>query len=146
MLVALLPLGCGDYAPPIGEVSGTVTYQGKPVPGVTVNFLPDAGRPSWGLTDEDGFYVLHWDESHDGAEVGSHKVTLAFVANSPMEEAGYGTAGGPAKKKKGAAPAAASKSTPADQAAIMQKYGNFETSPLRYEVKAGSQTIDIKLD
>ncbi|MBX6313451.1 MAG: hypothetical protein IRY99_11125 [Isosphaeraceae bacterium] len=123
--------GCGDDAPPIGQVSGTVTRGGKPVPNLTVNFMPTEGRPSWGLTDANGRYTLHWDEAHEGAEVGTHKVSVAFVPGSPEEEA---------------ARARGTLRLPAEQQAITEKYGNFETTPLTFEVKKGRQVIDIKLD
>src|SRR4051812_22922579 len=98
--------GCGTDAPPIGLVSGTVTHGGKPVPNLTVNFMPTNGRPSWGMTDSDGYYKLHWDENNDGAEVGTHKVSVAFVPGSQAEESGR-------TKKKPA--------VPVDQKAIMSK-------------------------
>lgn len=130
-LLALLVLaGCQDSGPAIGRVSGTVTHNGKPVPDLTINFIPDEGRPSWGMTDSSGDYVLHWDEDHDGAEVGTHKVSVAFVPGSQSAESGR---------------AKVPPATPAEQTAITKKYG-IETSPLTFEVKDGSQTIDLKLD
>lgn len=136
-------IGCGgDDAPPIGEVSGTVTHNGQPLPGVTVNFMPENGRPSWGLTDESGYYSLHWDADHDGAEVGRHKVSVAYVPKSPMDQAGYETVRGgrrrPAPKK---APAGRPEAWPE----IERKYG-LETTQLTKDVQSGSQTIDLALD
>jgi len=129
--VALTALaGCKSDAPPIGLVSGTVTHNGKPVPNLTVNFMPTEGRPSWGMTDSGGSYSLHWDEDHDGAEVGTHKVSVAFVPGSQREEPGR-TKAPPATRD--------------EQKAIISKYG-FEQSALTMEVKPGRQTIDLKLD
>lgn len=125
--------GCGtDDTPPIGLVSGTVTRNGQPVPGLTVSFLPEAGRPSWGVTDADGRYSLHWDEDHDGAEVGNHKVCVAFDASLQADESG---------RTKGKAKATAM----TDRRAIAEKYG-IESSTLTKEVKAGTQTINLQLD
>ncbi len=123
--------GCGDGAPPIGLVTGKVTYKGKPVSAATVSFLPSNGRPSWGITDADGNYKLHWDEDHDGAEVDNHKITIAFVPGSPGEEAARAT--GKAV-------------IPADQREITAKFGNFETTTLQRDVKKGTQVIDLVLD
>lgn len=142
-LVLFTSSGCGDGTPPIGKVTGTVTREGKPLPGVTVNFLPEAGRPSWGITDESGRYKLSWDADHDGAEVGRHKVTVAFDPGSPMEEAGYEVAG---KSKAKAKAKPKSVQRPADWHLIEQKYGNFETTAMSKEVKSGSQVIDLQLD
>src|SRR5262245_30729744 len=87
--LALAPLaGCASDAPPIGLVSGTVTHNRKPVPNPTVNFMPENVRPSWGMTNSDGYYSLHWDEDHDGAEVGTHKVSVAYIPGSQAEEPG----------------------------------------------------------
>ena len=46
LLLALAGCKNGDL-PPIAKVKGTVTYKGKPVPNMMVNFMPTAGRPSW---------------------------------------------------------------------------------------------------
>ncbi|WP_406694387.1 hypothetical protein V5E97_25255 [Singulisphaera sp. Ch08] len=122
--------GCQDDGPAIAPVTGTVTYRGKAVPNLTINFIPTNGRPSWGMTDSSGYYYLHWDEDHDGAEVGPHQVSVAFVPGSQGAESGR-TKTPPA--------------SPAEQTAIISKYG-IEKSPLTFEVKSGSQTIDLKLD
>ncbi|HEX4613250.1 MAG TPA: hypothetical protein VH092_34000, partial [Urbifossiella sp.] len=50
--LAALLLGCGSDGPKIVKVSGTVTRNGAPVPGVAVSFTPANGRPSWGMADE----------------------------------------------------------------------------------------------
>jgi len=130
LLILVALTGCHDDAPPIGQVTGTVTHQGKLVPNLTISFMPTNGRPSWGMTDSDGRYTLHWDEDHDGAEVGKHMVSVAFVPGSQSNE------GGRAKT----APA-----TPQEQKSIINKYG-IDKSSLTMEVKSGRQTIDLKLD
>jgi hypothetical protein len=130
--------GCGtDDTPPIGIVSGTVTRGGQPIPGLTVSFLPDDGRPSWGITDDYGQYTLHWDEDHDGAEVGRHKVCVAFDASLQADDSGRDAA---TKGKAKAKPAPMT-----ERRAIVEKYG-IATSELTKEVKSGSQTIDLHLD
>jgi hypothetical protein len=58
-LSLLASAGCGDPdAPEIARVTGTVTRGGKPVPNLVVNFMPAEGRPSWGITDDRGRYVV----------------------------------------------------------------------------------------
>lgn len=131
VLLALATLaGCQNNGPSVANVSGTVTHQGKAIPNLTINFFPADGRPSWGMTDANGYYTLHWDEDYDGAEIGTHQVSVAFVPGSQGAESGR-TKTPPA--------------TPAEQASITSKYG-IEKSPLTFEVKPGSQTIDLKLD
>ena len=50
LAVAVVPLaGCGDPAGPARyEVSGEVTYEGRPVPGGRILFTPDASRGNGG--------------------------------------------------------------------------------------------------
>ena len=53
--------GCGDGGPRVVPVTGTVTRNGKPVPNLFINFMPEAGRPSWGHSDEQGQFTLEYD-------------------------------------------------------------------------------------
>lgn len=46
-LVAAL-LGCGDDAPDTYHVSGTVTFDGKPIPAGTIRFVPDGAKQNSG--------------------------------------------------------------------------------------------------
>ncbi len=87
-VIALALGGCHQDAPSVAKVSGTVTHQGKVIPNLTINFIPSNGRPSWGLTDSGGYYTLHWDEDYDGAEIGTHQVSVAFVPGSQGDEGG----------------------------------------------------------
>src|SRR5437588_12261353 len=77
--------GCGPSGPQIMRVSGTVTRGGKPVEKLVVNFWPDHGRPSWGLTDREGRYTLHYDRDRDGAVPGLHKVWVQNKPGTPGE-------------------------------------------------------------
>jgi hypothetical protein len=77
--LALL-VGCGKSGPPLGKVTGVVTYDGKPLVGAAIVFSPksdavDAGN-SWGKTDESGRYSLRFGRSRVGAYIGEHKVVI----------------------------------------------------------------------
>lgn len=53
--IALLSLiaGCGrGDLPPLGTVSGTVTLDGEPLPGVIISFKPDEGRVAAATTED----------------------------------------------------------------------------------------------
>ena len=64
-------------AVPGHEVTGTVTLDGKPLPGATVIFQPEDGsRPSIGVTDESGRYELGYTQKVKGALVGKHRVSI----------------------------------------------------------------------
>jgi hypothetical protein len=79
----LAAAGCGgDYQ--VAPVSGRVTMDGRPMPGVYVNFQPvgGAGNPnpgpgSYAVTGADGRFTLKLvNPSREGAVVGRHRVTI----------------------------------------------------------------------
>jgi hypothetical protein len=72
--------GCGGASdqPDLGEVSGTVTLDGKPVPGINVLFSPDTGRPAGAKTDESGYYELLYLSGVNGCKVGPNTVTFEW--------------------------------------------------------------------
>jgi hypothetical protein len=133
--LALLPLalvpGCGSGGPEVVKVTGTVTRGGQPVGRLVVNFWPDHGRPSWGLTDAEGRYTLNYDKDRDGAVTGQHKVWVQKKPGSPKDEADM---------------ANGLVTLPPQINAIIEKYGDQKTTPLRVEVKENDQVIDLALD
>lgn len=74
----VLLTGCGPAGPDLGEVTGTVTLDGKPVPAAYVTFSPEAegGSTSAGMTDAQGNYTLGYTRDRRGAMIGKHKVTI----------------------------------------------------------------------
>jgi hypothetical protein len=120
----LLSIGCSDSAPQVYRVTGTVTRGGRPVPHVSVNFTPTSGRPSYALTDENGWYKLGFTRKIEGALPGKHKVAIGIPAA-------------------GAAPNAPPPSP--ELQAIAKKYG-AGSSPLEVEVTEDGQVIDLHLD
>lgn len=76
--------GCGSDAPKVNTVpvTGKVTYNGQPVAGATVAFIPTNpdGRAAQGVTDEQGVYTLTTylgpNDQPAGAEPGDYKVTI----------------------------------------------------------------------
>lgn len=84
MLLHILPLvatlllacGCSNY-PSLAPVSGTVTYQGKPVANASVVFIPEGDRASQGKTDEQGKYELYYIGDTKGAVPGDHQVKIS---------------------------------------------------------------------
>jgi hypothetical protein len=50
--------GCADENAGLVPVQGKVTYQGKPVPNGTINFMPDSGRSAYAEIKPDGTYSL----------------------------------------------------------------------------------------
>ena len=137
ILLALAGCGKGDY-PEMARVTGTVTYKGKPVPNMMVNFMPTAGRPSWGKTDADGKFEMIYDEYKKGVEMGHHKVYFTPPATA--------TIGGPASKASRKAIAEAAGLTSEEMADIRSKYGLEETTKLEVDVKKDPDVQDLKLE
>jgi hypothetical protein len=119
--VALLcSAGCGEGTPSdtpeLGNVTGTVTMDGKPLANVVVTFEPESGKPSFGGTDAEGHYDLVYSKNEKGAKIGLHTVRIT----TPTE--------GPEDKGKDPVPA---------------KYNTKST--LKKEVKAGTNEINLEL-
>jgi hypothetical protein len=72
----------------MGTVRGTVTLDGKPLAGVIVEFTPleRHGAPSYGRTDEDGYYELRFSVTRDGAFLGKQRVR--FRIDQSYDEGG----------------------------------------------------------
>jgi hypothetical protein len=80
-------MGCGSGGPELGEVSGTVTKNGEPLPDVLVTFVPvDGGRASTGKTDENGEYSLMYG-TEPGALVGEHQVKVTSTSSGEAKQA-----------------------------------------------------------
>jgi hypothetical protein len=84
---ALLLAGCSKGVK-LADVKGTLTYKGKAVPNTYVDFTPEdgKGRPSWGLTDEQGHFTLSFDKEREGAILGKHRVSVRFKPTTKAEQ------------------------------------------------------------
>jgi len=78
--ILLVTSGCGGKsgnAPDVARVEGTVTLDGAPLEGATVEFQPVAGgRPSVGTSDANGHYSLTYSNDLAGAIIGEHNVSI----------------------------------------------------------------------
>ncbi len=125
VLLALLPLlaGCGRGW---GQVSGTVRYQGKPLPKGSITFYDEANQAVSSPIDADGKYTM--------PKVAAGKIKVAVAL--PMYIAMAGDDKGAAKMR------AEQRTLPS----LPVRYADTEKSGLNRDVKAGSQTIDFDLD
>ncbi len=88
-LIAIFALvGCSGGAediPDLGQVTGTITLDGKPVEGANVTFTPPAagkksrGKSSIGTTDAQGKYTLMYSAGVAGAVIADHKIEISKV-------------------------------------------------------------------
>lgn len=153
---ACLLAGCGrGDAPALAKVTGTVRRGGKPVADLQVNFIPNSGRPSWGLTDAKGRFKLYYTPEEDGAVLGEHRVFVAFNQAQPQSFAGDGKKTGKEgpdlhetvdEPNSPQATAAQTELSEADRLAIKEKYGSPKNSPLRFKIEKSGETVEIDLD
>ncbi len=136
LLLALSGCDRGDY-PEMARVSGTVTYKGKPVPNMMVNFMPDAGRPSWGKTDANGKFEMIYDSDYKGVKVGHHKVYFTPPAT---------TIDGGKSKASVKALAESAGLTPEEMQEFRKKYGLEESTKCEVDIKKDMSDLELKLD
>ena len=122
VLLVLLQLlaGCGRGW---GDVSGTVRYQGKPLPMAAITFYDEINGVKSCNLDDDGKYTV--------SKVAAGKVKIAVTL--PMPIFMRGDTEGPKRFAK------VPKGFPA-------RYAEPEKSGLERNIKAGSQIIDFDLD
>jgi hypothetical protein len=131
-------------------VTGTVTHNGNPVPGIVVSFVPQAATysgVSTGETDEQGRYTLTvFKTGQSGAVAGMHKVWISLPRKEPTgvvdKDEKMMKRKEEKKTKKKEVPVA--ELLPADIAKILKKYGKLDKTPLTKEVKG--DPIDLQLD
>ena len=116
--------GCGKTKTPVGSVSGTVTFQGEPVPEGQVSFYSkETGKGNIGSLDSSGKFSFP-----DPVEVGTYTV---FV--TPPE---------PPPPDIGEGPQPAPKQYPN----IPEKSRSELTSPLTAEVEEGENSFTFELE
>jgi hypothetical protein len=82
LLLAVAVSGCGGSDIELGEVTGTVYLDGKPLPRAAVVFVPTKpGRSAIGGTDENGVYEMKYTPTAIGSLVG--EVTVEIRTGSP---------------------------------------------------------------
>ena len=130
LLIAALGLSlpaCGSSGPPMGSVSGKITYQGKPVTqgAVTFSSTTPSGRNATGQIDPGGYYTVQTENPGDGALVGDYAVTI-YAHDEPVLDYIPKT---PVKPK----------------LLVPEKYEKVATSGLKASVKGGSNTFNFDL-
>ena len=132
--VALLCLvaaaGCGT---PTATVTGKVTVSGTPVTAGAVTFHGENNFVQSAVIDASGTYRI------SNAPVGPVKVAVVSSKPRAAPPGGKAPPSHPAGGKSGGAPAASS-------VAVPDKYKDPAQSGLKFDLKAGEQTIDLPCD
>jgi hypothetical protein len=129
LLLCGLAAGC-DSGP--GEVSGTVRYQGKPLPAGTIQFLAADGVPYAAAIQPDGTYTVR-------LPAGPAKVLVRCVDEARLSQA-VGKAAANRHSRTAAAPVAV-----ANVSRIPQRYADWDASGLKLVVQAGENVQDFNL-
>jgi hypothetical protein len=144
LLLTAAGVGCSGGAadrPKTYPAEGQVLYNGKPVEGAYVSFwAEEAPRAAEGTTDKDGKFKLSMFELNDGAMAGENKVVVSKL--QPAKAAGSGgTYTGDSPKPEDMTKAYLARKdskTLSSKDSIPQQYASRESTPLKFEVKAGA--------
>jgi hypothetical protein len=143
LAIALATLfGCGRDPLP-ATVEGTLRLGGRPLDNCLVTFLPELGQEaqgpsSTGLTDQHGSYRLRWDNQHEGAPIGWHRVTVQDLSVSTgVRRRDQGTVDTELEEK--------TPSRPVRRSRVPDSYTSARETTLRKEVKPGHQVIDLDI-
>lgn len=157
-LLLCVCLGCSGEKGLSGlaEVTGLFTYQGKPVEGATVGFVPEGeGRAASGLTGTDGRFALTTLKTRDGAMPGRYKVTISKIENMgpesqiTAEEMAQMVAGGQSAPRgpTGGGPGKGMGKPGEMKHHVPEKYAKVETSGLAADVSAsGPNDFEFALE
>lgn len=139
LALALLPLaaGCGKNRRSVeqAEVTGTVMFRGKPLPGGQITFVTtQGGFAANGTIDEHGKYQIQ-------APVGEVEIGV----NNQMLQRDRSPREGSHPQAPDAEKSAASAPIKGRYIEIPSEYADPHSSGLKYTVKAETQTHDIEL-
>ena len=129
VILAMIP-GCSGEEPATYPVSGTVHLDGKPLAGVSVMLQPDVGSFGYGVTDENGAFVVSTFEVGDGAIPGKHGIIVTRQSSAMF----VGDTSG--------------ETTPTESDAVIeipQKYSKVQTSGLTVEVDSRLKPLFLEL-
>lgn len=138
-LLGCFLVGCGgaDGRRPTAPTTVTVTYQGKPVEGATVQFVTvDDPYPSVGTTDASGSCSLTTYEANDGAIIGSN---LVMISKTQIDNKNARPVNPEDADMIGIVP------PPVLKNLIPKKYSLPGTSGLKEEIKKGQNTLTFEL-
>ncbi len=90
VLTLLFAIGC-NQGPPLGEVSGTITFEGEPVEKATIVFTHvDEGRAAFARTNAEGFYELKFSGGgRNGALLGENAISIETARSGSDAEGNY---------------------------------------------------------
>ncbi|MDR1923417.1 MAG: hypothetical protein LBQ66_03490 [Planctomycetaceae bacterium] len=135
-------LGCGAGKPPLGQVEGTVTFNGKPLEKGNIIFTTKGMRDASGIIENGVIRDVTTFTKGDGTPVG--QAAVAIIATESEQSIMSDVATTPAD----ASPATAATNTAmsSQKFSIPIRYTNPETSGLTTTIKKGLNKVHFELD
>jgi len=140
-LCLVLASGClGSKSNAPAKISGAITYNGKPVTGGSISFLPETGPGYSAVIDDQGTYAI------TDMPIGDMTVSIETDSAKAKQQARPYTDGG-AGHKQTMSPSQENADTAPKivYVKIPAKYNNPKTSGLSVDVKAGRQVHNFEL-
>ena len=131
-LLSFLLVGCGSK----GKITGKVTLNGATVTKGDVVFYPVKGAPISCSINEDGTYQI------EGVEAGACIVTVTQTDGASADAAGDDKKKANPDSGKGVA----AQEIAVPKSGLPDKYLDTATSPLKFTIKGGKNTIDLALE
>lgn len=155
-LLAVGAVGCQQQGPgfSFAPAEGVVTKDGKPLEGVSVIFYPEPETPGprsvSSPTDAAGHFHLHADDGTEGAVVGKHRVCIfdsrAVVGSiARLKRKSLATAKAKIESDRNSDAAKALAKMFAPMPRVPVSYGRPTETPLRAQVRAEPQVIDLEV-
>jgi hypothetical protein len=146
--IALMLPACGHREPPTGEVSGTVTFKGGPLPEGMITFVnAEEGRSGSAAIKDGNYDCPNAPAGECGVEVVVN-MPRAAPAHPIDQRKWLGAKMEKARKMGYEVPADAPTDLPPEKSnavPIPRRYANLKTSGLKLTVIEGVQTYDVPL-
>jgi hypothetical protein len=145
--IGIILTGCSNSSrPPTYPVTGTVTFQGKPVAGAVISFVPtdENGAGASAIADTEGKYELTTWEAGDGARPGEYRVKVSAQEQAAVDPSKLVRNLSSEEEQK--IYVESKKAPPPAKRLIPSKFENEETSGLTHKVEAKPTTFDIKIE
>jgi hypothetical protein len=138
-MFALLVVGCGP-SQRLGNVSGTVTYQGEPIKNGAIVFEVPGARPATGKIVDGQITEVTTFEKGDGVPVGMANISVT-ATDAPEGSA----APGPNSTDPGTQTDMSNYMGMGAESIIPPHYNDPASSGLSWDIKAGDNTLTLDL-
>lgn len=144
MLCLVTLSGCGrSDRHPLGNVAGTVRYNGQPVPAGTIIFEVAGARPAQGKIVDGNIVEVSTYDPQDGVPVGDASIAV-FATTAGVSPTAANPAANPGANP-GAAIVTGQNYMGAASSLIPIRYNNPATSQLTCKIDEGENVVELEL-